>query len=113
MQGRRRESHSGPAKAAHDEAAAEAALAQGLRRLGVEGGQLARMARSAPEKMVLAWWLRQRSTVSLRWLSEGLAMGHYTRVSQAIGVVQRCPNRFHKHVQRRLSKVWPDEKCGP
>jgi hypothetical protein len=30
------------------------------------------------KKAALAGWLRERSTVSLRWLSARLAMGHYT-----------------------------------
>jgi hypothetical protein len=42
------------------------------------------MPKSAPEKDVLAWWLRQRTTLSLRWVGEHLVMGHFTWVSQAI-----------------------------
>ena len=103
--GRQRESHSGQAKAAHDEAAGERALGQALGALGLSGAELEQMPKSAPEKMVLAWWLRQRTTVPLRWVSERLAMGHFTRVSQAISVVQRRPGRKHEQIKRRLSRA--------
>jgi REP element-mobilizing transposase RayT len=64
-----------------------------------------RMSKSAPEKMVLAWWLRQGTTVPLRWLNERLAKGHFTRVSQAISKVQRQPVRDHANTMRRLGKL--------
>ena len=54
------------------------------------------------EKRVLAWWLRQRTMVSLRWLSEHLAMGHFTRVSQAISQVNHCPEPEHERIKHRL-----------
>jgi hypothetical protein len=107
-EGRQRESHSGQAKAAHDEAAAERALGQALERLGMSGADLEQMPKSAPEKMVLAWWLRRRTTVPLRWVSERLAMGHFTRVSQAINQVQRRPAREHERIKRRLSRGAPN-----
>ena len=105
VEGRRRESHSGQAKAAHDEAAAEKALCQALKALGCDESDLAQMAKSAPEKMVLAWWLRQRTTVGLRWVSERLRMGHFTRVSQAVSQVKRRPEPKHEKLKRQLSKL--------
>jgi REP element-mobilizing transposase RayT len=100
--GRRRESQSGPAKAAHDEAAAERALREALAVLGLSVGELGERPKGAPEKAVLAWWLRRRTTVSLRWVSERLAMGHFTRVSQAIGQFQRRPVRRQGQLKRLL-----------
>ena len=73
--------------------------------MGLSGAVLGELPRSAPEKQVLAWWLRERTTVSLRWLNERLAMGHYTRVSQAVGQVKREPDRRQKRWQRQLAKV--------
>lgn len=102
IQGRQRESHSGQAKGAHDQAAAAKALRQALGRLGLSQSGLPGMPKSAPEKEVLAWWLRQRTTVPLRWVSEHLAMGHFTRVSRAISRVKRQPTRKHKRIKRRL-----------
>jgi hypothetical protein len=103
--GRRRESHSGQAKAAHDQAAAEKALEEALAVLKLSSRELGQMPKSAPEKAVLAWWQRQRTTVPLRWVSEHLAMGHVTRVSQAIGEVQRQPERKHERIKRVLNQM--------
>jgi hypothetical protein len=36
------------------------------------------------EKQVLAWWMRQRTTVGRRWVSERLGMGEASGVSKAI-----------------------------
>jgi REP element-mobilizing transposase RayT len=105
VEGRRRESHSGQAKTAHDEAAAEKALRQALKALGLDESDLAQMAKSAAEKLVLAWWLRQRTTVGLRWVSERLRMGHFTRVSQAVSLVQRQPEPKHEKLKRQLTKL--------
>ncbi len=45
------------------------------------------------------------ATVSLRWLAERLAMGHFTRVSQAIGQVGRHPTRAQRRLMRRLDRL--------
>lgn len=103
--GGRRESHSGPAKAAHDQAAAGKILARGMARLGLNQAKLKQLPKNAPEKVVLAWWLRRSTTVSLEWCSERLWMGHFSRVSQAIDQVKHHPERAHKSLQRQLRSV--------
>jgi len=84
LQGRRRESHSGSARMAHDQAAAEERLKQALQRLGLDETALEELPKGSPEKLVLAWWLRENTTVTLRWVAQRLGMGHYTRVTKAI-----------------------------
>ncbi len=110
MEGRRRESHSGEAKAAHDEAAGERDLKHGLGVLGLSDAGMKALPKGAGEKMVLAWWLRRRTTVSLRWLSERLAMGHVSRVSQAISVVKRRPGRKLEQLKRKLIRLEHGQK---
>ena len=105
MSGRRRESHSGEAKTAHDEAAAERELQRAFRTLGLDEGAVERLSKGAAEKVVMAWWLRQRTTVSLRWVSERLGMGHYTRVTQAIRRVERQPGRKVNQIKRKLERL--------
>jgi hypothetical protein len=83
VRGRRRESHSGAAKAEHGEEAAEQLLRQGLESLGMAAEDLAGRPKITAEKAALASWLRERTTVSLRWLSARLQMGHYTNASGA------------------------------
>jgi REP element-mobilizing transposase RayT len=105
VEGRRRESHSGEAKAAHDEAAGEKDLKRALTVLGLSEERMKGLPKSASEKRVLAWWLRRRTTVSLRWLSERLGMGHYTRVSQAIGEVKRNRDRKLERLRCKLIQL--------
>ena len=70
--------------------------------LGLRAGDVAALPKGAPEKTALAWWLRERTTVSLRWASEELGMGHYTRVSQAVSRLQRKPGRKLERLKRLL-----------
>jgi hypothetical protein len=71
-------------------------------RLGAK--DLRKLPKSAPEKTALAWWLRERTTVSLRWVSQALAMGHHARVTQAVSRMQRAPgSRLEKLKHQVLS----------
>jgi putative transposase len=107
--GRLRESHSGPARQAHDETAAGINLNKAMRILGLNEESLTELPKGSPEKAVLAWWLRENTTVTLRWVSHRLQMGHYTRVTQAISRVARRPNRKQKHLKQKLK--WLTQKC--
>jgi len=98
--GLRRESHSGPARRAHDEGAAQEMLQRGLRLLGISA--VKEWPKWAGEKVALAWWLRQRTTVSLRWVSQRLEMGHYSRVSQAVSRMARSPSRKLRKLKEKL-----------
>ena len=111
--GRRRESHQAAARAQHDVAAAERWLAKGLKALGLTEARLAQLAKGAPEKVALAWWLRGRTTVTLRWVGERLGMGHYTRVTQAVSRMQRKPGRKPAALGRKLSALDEKEKSRP
>jgi hypothetical protein len=44
----------------------------------------------ALSKQAVAWLLRKHTTVRNRWLSEQLAMGPETRISQAVRAVARA-----------------------
>ncbi len=100
--GRQRESHSGPARRAHDEKAAEEMLQRGLKLLGIK--DVRQMPKNAGEKVALAWWLRGRTTVSLRWVSRRLEMGHYSRVSQAVSRMARKPGRRLEKWKEKLTQ---------
>lgn len=105
LKGRRRESHVGPAKAAHGEAAAQRRLEKALPSLGLEMEELKRLPKSAPEKVALAWWLREGATVSLRWVGERLEMGHYTRVTKAVSRMRQGAGGKHEQLRRKLRRL--------
>jgi REP element-mobilizing transposase RayT len=105
MGGRRRESHSGQAKREHGQAAAEKLLAEGLAVLGLKNEDLPRMRKGAAEKVALAGWLRERTTVSLRWLGERLAMGHYSNVSHGEDRLGARALRKVEPMRRKLNRL--------
>jgi REP element-mobilizing transposase RayT len=71
----------------------------------------ANLVADAPEKVALAWWLRRRTTVSLRWGSGRLGMGHYTRVTQAVGRRERRPGRRLAQLQRQLLRLNGEDRA--
>ncbi len=87
------------------ESAAERALRRVLDVLAVTEKELEALPKGAPEKVALAWWLRDGTTVSLRWVGERLGMGHYTRVTQAISRMKRRPGYKLERIKRKLVKL--------
>jgi putative transposase len=97
VRGRRRESHSGTAKREHGEQAAEQWLRRGLAALGTAEDKLLVGPKLTVEKAVLAKWLRERTTVSLRWLSVRLQMGHYSNASGGtLRMSRQAPGPFRQ-----------------
>ena len=112
VKGRRRESHSGGAREAHDAAAAEWLTRKGMAALGLTPARLEQLPKTAPEKVALAWWLRRRTTVSLPWVSERLGMGHYTRVTQAVNRMNRKPGRALRPLREKMLAIENEEKAA-
>lgn len=83
-----RSSYSGGAVRAHDEQAATELLKKGLAGLGVTETELMSMRKLDVRKQVLAWWVRKRTMVSNRWVSETLHMGDSGNVSKVIKTVE-------------------------
>jgi hypothetical protein len=77
------ESYSGDEIREHDEAQALRILQRGLDVLGISEGELQVKAKGAVEKQVLAWWLKKRTVVSRKWISDKLRMGDLSRVTNA------------------------------
>ena len=98
----RRESHSGEARRMHDWTGAKKLLGEGMKALQLTEAKLLKLGAGAPEKAVLAWWLRRHSAVPLKWVAERLQMGHYTRVSQAVSRLNRGQGRKLTVMRKRL-----------
>jgi hypothetical protein len=84
LEGRARESYLGEELRDHDERQALKMLKRGLKVLGIDETDLEGKGKGALEKQVLAWWLRKKTVVSRRWISEKLSMGDLSRVSNAV-----------------------------
>ena len=83
LKGKRRESYLGDELREHDEAQALRILQKGLDVLGISEDELRPKAKGAVEKPVLAWWLKKKTVVSRKWISEKLRMGDLSRVTNA------------------------------
>ena len=97
-------SFSGEAKRAHEEAEAAPLLTQGMRPLGVRAEELERAPKNLREKQVLAWWLRQRTTVGRRWMSQRLWMGEESGVTRAVRWVKVNLDADLKRLKEQLLK---------
>jgi len=84
LEGRRRESYLGDELRDHDERQALKMLKRGLDVFGIDESDLEAKAKGALEKQVLAWWLRKKTVVSRKWISEKLGMGDLSRVTNAV-----------------------------
>lgn len=81
-------SYQGEAKRSHDEREAARLMNWGLSIVGLDPHEIGRTRKTDPRKQVLAWLIRSRTTVSNRWLSDQLHMGHPVNVSQSLGRVR-------------------------
>jgi hypothetical protein len=50
----------------------------------------------------LAWRLRERAMVTLRWVSEALDLWPYPQVTQAVSRMRRKPGRKPERLKREL-----------
>ena len=85
----------------HNERAAERIIKSGRQLLGLKNRDLRMLPKGAPEKLALAWRLRQATTVSRQWIADRLHMGHPTRVTMAVSAV-KAAERGHLARLRRL-----------
>ncbi len=63
---------------------AERLVAREMRRLGWTEAELAERRKGDPEKVRIAWRLRQESTMTLKWIAQRLKMGMWTTVSNCL-----------------------------
>ena len=84
----------------HGEHRARAVVVAGLAELGLEPRELSDMAKGAEEKSLIAWKIRQETSVPLAWIAAELSMGSASNVSAQ---VRRMGERVAK--QRRLRRL--------
>ena len=78
-------------------------LKRGMEQLKLEEGDLTKLGKGALEKLALAWWVSQKTIVSRRWLSQRLAMGDESRITQAIRTVKAIRNGRLLRMRCKLS----------
>jgi REP element-mobilizing transposase RayT len=80
----RHKDHYGPELREADALHAEGLVARELRRLGWREADLAQRRKGDPDKVRMAWRLRQESTMTLKWIAQRLQMGAWTSVSNRL-----------------------------
>jgi putative transposase len=105
MRGKQKGTYCGGEVRAHDQAQAEKFLRTGLSALDLNEQDLGDMAKGAIEKQVLAWWLRSKTMVSRRWISERLRMGDLSRVTQAASLGSETENLTFMRLKKRLEGI--------
>ncbi|MGA2751702.1 MAG: hypothetical protein ABSG59_23300 [Verrucomicrobiota bacterium] len=101
----KRDSHSGGARKEQWRLAAEQMLREALDALQLAEADLDEMGKEAPEKKVIAWWLRKRTTMSLACISDRLRMGHPATVSHAVSQAKRGGNRGLERLKREVERL--------
>jgi len=98
-------SYSGEEVRRHDEVAAERSLQEALALFRLSESALGGMRKGADVKRVLAWALRKRTTVSNRWLSAKLGLGHPANVPGYLRSVENANAGRLFHLRRQIEKT--------
>jgi len=80
----RRGDHYGPELREADQLHAERILKEQLRQRGWTEAELSRRRKGDPEKVQMASQLRAHTTMTLKWIAQGLKMGAWTHVSNCL-----------------------------
>lgn len=102
LKGVKRNSLAGDEMRRHDEAEAERFLRKGLDALGIQNCDLSDMQKGAPEKAVLAWYLRKNTTVGRAWIVGRLIMGDESRITKLVRTVEK--NARYRELIDRINK---------
>ena len=97
--------HSGAVKREPGERAAEQLLQAGLAKPGLTAEGLKRGRKVTAEKAALSRWLRERTTVSLRWVSGRLGMGHDSNAGRGPRRLSAGDARKMKQTQSTLETL--------
>ena len=105
LEGKMRESYLGDELRDHDEGEALKMLKRGLEVLGIKESDLKDKAKGAFEKQVLAWWLRKKTVVSRKWISERLGMGDLSRVTNAVRKAALGDESDIRRLKKQLERI--------
>jgi len=64
--------------------------------------ELAGLRKTELRKDLIAWEVKRRTSVTNRWLSQRLHMGHYTSASKPVRIIERSADRSVRTVERQL-----------
>lgn len=101
----KRESFSGGEMKRHDEQEAERLLAEGLRILGLTLDEVRARKYSDPDKCLIAWLVRRKTSVPNRWICECLVMGRVDCFSRYPRRIEETKDRQILRKRKKLEKI--------
>jgi hypothetical protein len=102
---RQRDSFSGEAIKEHGLRRAEELLRAGAAQLHLDLESLHELPKLDVRKRALAWWLRTRTTVSNKWVTDKLQMGHFTNVSSSVSRIRNGDDAQAVVWRRKLERL--------
>lgn len=87
------------------ESAASLVIEKCLQYFGLSENDLPTLSKSDPRKMMIAGLIRYHYPVSVFWVSNKLAMGHFTTVSRAMHFYDRAEGAWEKKKRRILKFI--------
>lgn len=87
------------------EAAAREVLERCLRHFGIARADLPCLPKSDPRKFLIAGLLRYHYPVKVQWVSDRLAMGHFTTVSRAMRFYDQAEEKWAREKQQILKFI--------
>ena len=97
-------SHHGAAVIDHGLDGAEELLQRGMEILSLSEHDLHGMRKTDDRKRALAWLLRKNTTVTNKWVSERLLMGHPVNVSMAVKIIDDADTDTRRAAREKLVK---------
>ncbi len=75
-----------------------------MKQLSLTEKSLESLPKGAPEKKILAWYIRNQTTVSNEWLAVRLKSGHSANISRLVNSVNDKKNKEIQRLKRVLLK---------
>jgi len=105
LKGKNRSSFSGETKRMHNERSAEQWVQKAYKIIDMNDSKLLEMKKSDSRKQVIAWLLKEKTSVSNTWIADRLRMGHYTAVNNAVYSVRQGKQQKIKSIHRKIEDV--------
>ena len=90
MEGRRRDSYSGEPVKKHDEREAQRLLSEGLLKLKLDVADLSGLKKGDARKKVIAWVIRNNTSVKNEWIVQQLHMGRASNLARYVKEVEEA-----------------------
>jgi len=107
VEGNQRNSYSGAAIRAHDEAASEKLARSGLKAVGLHASDLELLPKGDDRKCAVAWLVHTRTLASHQWISTRLQMGNISNMTGYVDRIRNAESPARLHLRNAAERVIP------